>query len=62
MSKYKKWAKETAIKTLKTMAETAGGLITAGAVMSDVNWVLVGSATLLSGIYTVLMNVSNFPE
>lgn len=58
----KKWLKNTAIKAVKTMAETAAGLLTVGAVMSDINWIVVGSASLLSGIYTVLMNVANIPE
>jgi len=58
----KKWFKNTAIKAVKTMAETAAGLLTVGAVMSDVNWVVVGSASLLAGIYTVLLNVASIPE
>lgn len=62
MEKYKNWAIDTAKRTLKTMAETACGLITVGAVMSDINWILVGSTSLVAGIYTVLINISNLPE
>lgn len=61
-NELKKWLKNTAIKALKTMAETAAGLLTVGAVMSDVNWVVVGSASLLAGIYTILMNVASIQE
>lgn len=57
----KKWLKETAIKAVKTMAETAAGLLTFGAVMSEIDWVMVGSASLLSGIYTFLINVKSLP-
>lgn len=58
----KKWFKETAIKAIKTMAETGASLITVGAVMSDIDWIMVGSASLLSGIYTFLVNVKSIPE
>lgn len=58
----KKWFKETAIKAIKTVAETAAGLITVGAVMSDIDWTMVGSASLLAGIYTFLINVKSIPE
>jgi hypothetical protein len=58
----KKWFKETTIKAIKTMAETGASLITVGAVMSDIDWIMVGSASLLSGIYTFLINVKSIPE
>ena len=54
----KQWLKEVGIRTIKTMAETACSLITVGGLMSDVNWLMVLSATLLSGIYTILFNIS----
>lgn len=57
----KKWFKETAIKAVKTMAETAAGLLTFGAVMSEIDWTMVASASLLSGIYTFLINVKSLP-
>jgi hypothetical protein len=58
----KRWFKETTIKAIKTMAETGASLITVGAVMSDIDWIMVGSASLLSGIYTFLINVESIPE
>lgn len=61
MEKFKKWFMETAIKAVKTMAETAAGLLTFGAVMAEIDWVMVGSASLLSGIYTFLINVKSLP-
>lgn len=57
----KNWFKETAIKAVKTMAETAAGLLTFGAVMSEIDWAMVGSASLLAGIYTFLINVKSLP-
>lgn len=59
--KFKKWFFETAIKAVKTMAETAAGLLTFGALMSEIDWLMVGSASLLSGIYTFLINVKSLP-
>ena len=58
----KKWLKETAIKAIKTMAQTATSLITVGAVMSDIDWLTVASASLLAGIYCVLMSIGNIPS
>ena len=54
----KKWLKETGIKIIKTMAETALGVIGTTALITDVNWAVVGSSALLSGIVCVLMNIS----
>lgn len=57
-----KWLKNTGIKVLKTMAETALAVIGTAMVMGEVNWVMVGSATLLSGIVTILFNIKSIPE
>lgn len=59
----KKWIKKVAIKTVKTMAETAIAVIGTNAVgITDVDWLGVGSAVLLSGIVTILFNVKNISE
>lgn len=57
-----KWLKNTGIKVLKTMAETALAVIGTAMVMGEVDWVMVGSATLLSGIVTILFNIKSIPE
>lgn len=57
-----KWFKNTGIKVLKTMAETALAVIGTAVVMGEVDWVMVGSATLLSGIVTILFNIKSIPE
>ena len=56
------WWKAAGIRAIKTMAQTAIATIGTGAVMTDVNWVAVGSATLLSGILSLLTSVSGIPE
>lgn len=62
-TKTGKWMKKTAIKTVKTMAETAIAVIGTNTMgITDVDWVGVGSATLLSGVVTILINVKNIKE
>ena len=58
----KKWIKKTAIKTVKTMSQTAGGVIGSSLVLSAVDWNVVASSAILSGIVCVLMNVSQLKE
>lgn len=59
----KKWFKDVCIRTIKTMAETAIAVIgTNSAGITDVDWIGVGSAVLLSGIVTILFNVKSIPE
>ena len=58
----KKWIKASAIRAVKTMAQTAVATIGTSAVMGDVNWLMVGSASALSGIISVLTSVAGIPE
>ncbi len=63
MSNYwKKWIKAAGIRALKTIAQTAVAMISVGTVMSDVNWIAVGSAALLSGILSLLTSLAGIPE
>lgn len=59
----KEWTKKVAIRTIKTMAETAIAVIGTNAVgITDVDWLGVGSAMLLSGVVTILFNIKSIPE
>lgn len=58
----KKWIKCAGIRAVKTVAQTAVSLIGVGTVMSDINWVMVGSASLLAGILSILTSVAGLPE
>lgn len=58
----KQWAKATTVRAIKTVAQTAVATIGVSAVMSDVNWIAVGSASLLAGILSVLTSVAGLPE
>lgn len=57
-----KWAKAAGVRAVKTMAQTAIATIGTTAVMSGVDWVMVGSATALAGILSVLTSVAGLPE
>lgn len=62
-SKAKKWAKATAVRTVKTMAETAIALIGTNTIgITDVDWLGVLSACALSGVVTMLTCIKGLPE
>lgn len=63
MSEYwKAWFKAAGIRAIKTVAQTAVATIGTSAVMGDVNWIAVGSASLLAGILSLLTSVAGLPE
>lgn len=58
----KKWWKAAGVRALKTIAQTAVGTIGASAYMGEVNWLMVGSASLLAGILSILTSIAGLPE
>ena len=58
----RKWIKASVVRAVKTMAQTAVATIGTSAVMGDVNWVMVASASALSGIISILTSVAGIPE
>lgn len=58
----KTWLKAAGIRAIKTMAQTAMATIGVSAAMNEVNWFMVGSASLLSGILSMLTSVAGLPE
>lgn len=62
MKNWKLWIKAAGVRAIKTVAQTAVATIGTSAVMGDVNWVMVGSASLLAGILSMLTSVAGLPE
>ena len=62
MKNGKLWLKAAGIRAIKTVAQTAAATIGTSAVMGEVNWVMVGSASLLAGILSLLTSVAGLPE
>lgn len=58
----KLWWKAAGIRAIKTVAQTAVATIGTSAFMGDVAWPLVGSASLLAGILSLLTSVAGLPE
>ena len=58
----KKWFKASIVRAVKTMAQTAVATIGTSAVLGEVNWVMVGSASALAGILSLLTSVAGIPE
>ena len=59
---FKKWLKCALIRAIKTIAQTAIATIGTSAVMGDVNWIMVGSSSLLAGILSILTSIAGLPE
>lgn len=58
----KTWWKAAGIRALKTTAQTAVATIGTTAVMSQVDWVMVTSASALAGVLSLLTSVGGLPE
>ncbi|MCH5192996.1 MAG: hypothetical protein J1F11_03475 [Oscillospiraceae bacterium] len=59
---FLKWLKAAGIRAAKTAAQTAAATIGTSAVISEVDWKLVISASVLAGILSMLTSVAGLPE
>lgn len=59
---FKKWCKAAGVRAIKTMAQTAVGMIGTSVVITDVSWSVMVSATLLAGVTSILTSVAGLPE
>jgi hypothetical protein len=59
---WKAWFKAAGVRAIKTVAQTAVATIGVSAAMDEVDWALVGSASLLAGILSLLTSIAGLPE
>lgn len=58
----KKWLKAASVRAIKTVAQTAVATIGTSAVLAEVDWIIVASASALAGILSLLTSVAGIPE
>ena len=58
----KKWFKCALIRAIRTMAQSAIAMIGTSVVLNEVDWTVVISATILSGILSILTSIGGLPE
>ena len=58
----KKWLKAALVRAVKTVAQTAVATIGTAAALGQVDWIMVGSASVLAGLLSLLTSVAGLPE
>ena len=58
----KEWWKAAGIRAIRTVAQTAVAAIGTAALLSEVNWLAVASASVLAGILSLLTSLGGLPE
>lgn len=57
-----KWIKAAGIRAIKTVAQTAVGMITVGVAVSEINWIYVASVSAVAGVASLLTSLAGIPE
>ncbi len=61
-TKFFKWLKAAGVRAVKTMAQTAIATMSTCAVLSEINWKVAISSTVLAGVLSLLTSVAGLPE
>lgn len=59
---WKTWIKAAAVRAVKTIAQTAVATIGTSTALGQVDWMMVGSASLLAGVLSLLTSLTGLPE
>jgi len=59
---FKTWIKAAGVRALKTLAQTAVATIGTSIVISEVDWIMVASASALAAVLSLLTSVAGLPE
>ena len=62
MKCWKTWIKAAVVRAIKTVAQTAVATIGTTAVMAEVDWLMVASASALAGVLSLLTSLAGLPE
>lgn len=62
MNNFKNWLRAAGIRAIRTTSQAAIATIGTSAILSEVNWAVVGSAALLAGILSLLTSAAGLPE
>ena len=62
MKKWKSWIKAACVRAIKTVAQTAVATIGTSALLAQVDWMMVISASILAGVLSLLTSVAGLPE
>ena len=58
----KEWWKAAGLRAIRTVAQTAAAAIGSAVLLSEVNWLMVASASVLAGVLSLLMSIGGLPE
>lgn len=61
-AKFLKWVKAAGIRAVKTLAQTAVATIGTTAMIAEVDWIMVASASALAALLSLLTSVAGLPE
>ncbi len=61
-NKTAKWFQAAGIRAIKTFAQTAVAMLGTSMLLSEVDWVALVSASVLSGILSMLTSIAGLPE